>query len=87
MGEVLQFPDSDFKHCSYVDIHGDLGICSKDRSVVVTRLNDEDFEISTPDGTHVYKRAALAEFLWLAAVFIDSQEKFRPDGKGIGCDY
>jgi hypothetical protein len=89
MSEVISFPTSedDLKYTSYTDNDGDLGVGTIDSGIQVIRLNDSDFAIVTPDGTQVHNRKSLAEFLWLAAVFMDSQERHRPDGECVACDY
>jgi len=86
---VIKFPgqDKEFEHCSYTDYDGDLGIGTLDKGIEVRRLNDDSFALITPDGSHVYDRKALAEFAWLMSLFLDSEERFKPSGKCIGCDY
>jgi len=88
--KILQFPDQRevFKKISYKESEdGDLGVGTLDRKIAICRLNDTEFLIETPEGSTVHDRASLAEFLWVASVFIDEQEKHRPLGEMVCCDY
>jgi hypothetical protein len=90
MSDVIEFPGAggELKHTSYTDNGGDLGVGTLDKGIQVIRLNDTDFLVVTPDGEQVHKRESLAEFAWLLALFIDSEERFRPVNiKLVGCDY
>lgn len=85
---VVNFPDqSDLKKASYIDDNGDLGIATRDRKIGIYRLNDNEFEVVTPDGSQLHDRETLAELLWVAAVFLDSKEKWKPELDLIGCNY
>lgn len=90
---IYPFPDRrEFKHVSYYELEGDLGVALKDESLIVTGLNSEDFQLtlqSVTDGamTMVFDREQLAEFLWLSAYFLDADQKWLFDGEVIAKDY
>jgi len=84
VGNVVEFKSNDeFKHVSYIDNEGDLGVCSLDRKISIARLNNNEFLV----GDKLIDRETLAEFLWVAATFVDSKEKWRPNLDLIGSDY
>ena len=77
MGDVLSFPskEEDFKAISYKETDGvDLGIGTLDGKIAITRLNSTEFLVETPDGSTVHTRASLAEFLWVAVIFVDGDQ-------------
>lgn len=88
MNNIVKFPASinDDSFC-YMDLDGDLGLSTVDRKIAVLRLNDDEFTVITPEGEELHNRRQLAEFFWAAATFIDSDEKWRIDGKMVACNY
>lgn len=87
MGEVIQLKEKDLERTSYIDNEGDIGVSTRDRLIGVDRLNDNEFLLITPCGSQVHSRASLAEFLWVSATLLDSEEKWRPEMDLVGCDY
>ena len=88
MNKVIPFPDqTDLKRTSYIDDNGDLGISTRDRKLGVYRLNDNEFEVVTPDGSQLHSRDSLAELMWVAAIFLDSKERWKPSLDLVGCNY
>lgn len=85
MKKVVKFPDKskELKYTSYTDNEGDLGVSSLGREISICRLNDNSFLV----GEKLMDRKELAEFLWVAAIFVDSEKRFHPDIDLIGCDY
>lgn len=81
--EELEETGEELNHTSYTDCEGDLGVSSLGRELAIARLNKDDFLV----GTQVMSREALAEFLWVAATFVDSEKRYFPDLDLIGCDY
>lgn len=77
------FDGKELKHTSYTDNEGDLGVSSLGREISICRLNDNDFLV----GNDLMSREALAEFLWVAATFVDSEKRHHPELDLIGCDY
>lgn len=93
MGNVTEFKkkskdaEDGLTAVSYTDNDGDLGLSTLDKRLEIVRLNDSEFMVITPDGSEVYNRYNLAEFLWVASVFLDSEELYRPAVDLVGCDY
>lgn len=92
MSKILPFPtDTDpLKFTSYTsgdDPAEGLGVATLDKGIEIMRLNDSEFLVITPEGSTVHKRESLSEFVWLAALFLDEEERHRPEGSLIACDY
>ena len=77
----------ELKNVSYTDGNCDFGVATLDRKVEIQRLNDKEFLLITPDGSHVHDRATLSEFIHVVSVFIDSEKRNYPKVDLIGCDY
>jgi len=86
MSNVISLTEPDFKNVSYID-DGDIGVSTKDRSLAIYRLNKDDFEIVYNGGSFILKRDVLAEFLQVSKVFVDSEDRFKPDLEMVSCDY
>jgi hypothetical protein len=91
MGNIIDFPDhqnSELKHTTYTEGDGDIGVSTLDQNIEIVRLNDTEFVVITPNGSTVHSRDSLSEFLWLAAVFLDSEKRNYPAvDELVGCDY
>lgn len=92
MGDVIDIKGEDkdtepFKHCSYYDQSGDIGIAMLDDSLRIIRVNDNTIEFQLYGQSQLFKRNELAEFLHLAALFIDSEDRWAIDGKVVCIDY
>lgn len=89
MGNVIDLFDKskELKHVSYTGINDDIGVSTVDRKIEIQRLNDSEFLLVTPDGSQLHDRESLAEFIHVAAVFLDSEKRFYPEVDLIGCDY
>jgi len=88
MNNIIEFPDNtDFKNVTYTDQDGDLGVITRCRAIGIYRLNNKDFEVVHATGSFLIDREAIAEFLHVAKVFVDSEDKYRPDLDMVGCDY
>ncbi len=88
MDKITNFPDKkELQNTSYTENQGDLGIATLDSRLEIVRLNDKEFVVITPDGSQVHDREALAELLWVAAHFLDSECKWLPKLDVIACDY
>ena len=59
----------------------------KIKSLIVSPLNKNEFEVYLHGETQLYKREELAEFLHVLSVLIDHEDKFKPDLQLIGLDY
>ena len=86
MSNVINLTEPDFKNVSYID-DGDIGVSTRDRNLAIYRLNKDDFEIVYNGGSFILKRDVLAEFLQVSKVFVDSEDRFKPNLEMIGCDY
>jgi hypothetical protein len=91
MGNIIDFPDhqnSELKHTTYTEGDGDMGVSTLDQNIEIVRLNDSEFVVMTPNGSTVHSRDRLSEFLWVAAIFLDSEKRNLPAAEElIGCDY
>jgi len=90
MDKIISFPDKgeELKETSYSGGNGrDLGVAAKDKKLEIIKLNKTEFLIVTPDGSRVHDRQSLAEFLYVASIFIDSEGRWAPEVDLIGCDY
>jgi len=83
---VNLFDSDELKHCSYYEMDG-IGVAMLDKSVMVLPLNSNEFELTLGQKSKVYKRAELAEFLKVAGMLIDSEDRFLPDVELIGLNY
>ena len=86
---IIKFPskeeldDVELKHTSYTDNGGDLGVSTLGREIAICELNKLEFLI----GDKLISREALAEFLWVAAIFVDSEKRYYPEVDLVGCNY
>ena len=86
---IIKFPskeeldDVELKHTSYTDNEGDLGVSTLGREIAICELNKLEFLI----GDKLISREALAEFLWVAAIFVDSEKRYYPEVDLVGCNY
>ncbi len=87
MGKVINLFDEDLKSCSYTDFDGDIGVCMRDRSLCVIPIDKESFEVIVGEISTLFDRAELAEFLKVASVLVDSEERWSPTFDLIGLDY
>jgi len=88
MGEIIAFNvEKDFKHVSYIDDKGDLGVSTRCRSLAIYRLNKSEFEVVYGGGSFILNRDVLAEFLHVSSVFVDPEDKHKPDMDMVACDY
>ena len=91
MGDVIKFPEigDELKHCSYTagQYDDDLGISTLDRRIGICRINDSQFIVITENDEIVMKREQLAEFLHVASILVDSEQRHLPEIDLICCDY
>jgi len=79
----LSADGKELKHTSYTDNEGDLGVSALGREIAICELNKNEFVV----GDKLISREALAEFLWVAAIFVDSEKRYHPDIDLVGCNY
>lgn len=80
------FPD-ELKHCSYYEYQDEIGVAMLDKSVIVLPLNVSEFELVLNGESHIFKREQLAEFLHVASVCIDSEQRYLPEVELCGRNY
>ena len=80
--------EKDLVNCSYYELDdGGIGISMRDKSLMVLPLNNYEIEVVLGDETKVFNRRELAEFIKVASVLIDSENRFMPDMDLIGLNY
>lgn len=89
MSNVIDLLDynTDLKACSYYDENGNIGVIMRDRSLTLIPLNKTDIELRLGDESFVFNRNQLAEFLNIASVLLDSEQRFFPDFDLAGLNY
>ncbi|MEE8043590.1 MAG: hypothetical protein V3T32_00475 [Thermodesulfobacteriota bacterium] len=90
MSNVINlFGDDDLINCTYYLADGDehVGLAMRDRSLIVTPVNLDTFEVYLNGQSQIYTRAELAEFLQVLAVLVDPEGKFLPEGELVGLNY
>lgn len=90
MGKVINLfsNEEDLKHCSYfTDEFDALGLAMKDGSLSIRPLNSKTIEVSFCDNFRVFERSEIAEFLKVAAIFVDSEDRYLPELDLIGMNY
>ena len=78
--------DDELKSCGYYELDG-IGLAMLDKSLIVLPLNMDEFEVTLGDSSNVYKREELAEFIKVAGVLLDSEDRYLPSLELIGMDY
>jgi len=89
MSNVIKLFGDDFKCCSYYQVDGDedFGVRMRDKSLIITPLNKNEWEVYLNGEEQIFKREDLAEFLHVITVLIDSEDEFKPSFDLIGLDY
>ena len=78
--------DRELKSCGYYE-SGGIGLSMLDKSMTILPLNIDEFEVTLGNSSNVYKREELAEFIKVAGVLLDSEDRYLPKLKLIGLDY
>ena len=90
MSNVIEFKDkNELEHVGYYEIDSDVGVAMLDKSLIIMPLSNNEFDVFLGDNDSIlFKREELAEFLHVALVFIDSEDRYKPKVKElIGRDY
>lgn len=89
MSNIIQFSivNSELKEVRYTELYGDFGVGTKDQRLDIYKLGRDEFVVEAGKEKLTFDRESLAEFLWVAALFIDSEQKWLPKVEFIGCDY
>ena len=88
MSNVINLFADELKHCSYYEKNDEVGVAMLDKSLMVIPLNVDEFELVINGlNSYVFDRAELAEFLHVAAVCIDSEQRYLPKVDLCGRNY
>ena len=95
MTNIVKFPASEDDKFSYFETEIGLGIQSRHKDVKICRAGympnmplPNSFVLHLSNQDHVpHNRDDLAAFLWAAAAFLDSEERYRPSVDLVGLDY
>ena len=84
MGELYDFPVKEF--ASYREIDGVISAVSSNGRLEVVCTKDSALILVDGKSIKFESRQALAEFLWMATMLVDSHGKWQKD-KYVGVDY
>jgi hypothetical protein len=87
MSNVVSLFGDDLKHCSYYEKNDDIGVAMLDSSIIIVPLNAKEFEVTIKDTSTLFSRAELAEFLHVASVLVDSEQRHLPKIELVGRNY
>lgn len=83
---VIDFPSLS-ENNSYSIADGDIGVFNKANNIELIGSRGEFALIDEFGGIEFTDRKDLAEFLWMCASLVDSEERYRPQGELIGANY
>tara|TARA_R110002020_G_C16066458_1_gene755861 strand:+ start:118 stop:390 length:273 start_codon:yes stop_codon:yes gene_type:complete len=85
---VVNLFEDELKHCSYWENDElDIGVATLDKSIIIVPINKDEIEIVFNGESNLYTRDKLAEFLHVASVFVDYEEKYKPKTDLVGLNY
>ncbi len=89
VARIAAIADEDLKDCSYTKQDNEnIGLAMRNGSMAFIPLNFDEFMVTLTDlGGVVFNRAELAEFIHVAKILIDDEDKWAPEGELIGLDY
>ena len=92
MSDVIQFPGTkseiELKHTHYTKDNNDrFGVAMKTNEIQISQAEQENFILATLGNQKLMSREKLAEFLWVAAYMLDSEQRHLPDVDLIGLNY
>lgn len=89
MGDIVDINKNkdNFKHCSYADFYGEIGVSLLDRSLCIYPLNNSEFVVGSELDSIILSREKLAEFIHIAKALIDSEDRFLIEEELIGRNY
>jgi len=81
--------DTEFNHSSYCSIFEDdvIGLTSEDGNILISPLGLHEFEVCLGGQCMIFEREKLAEFIHIASILIDSENRWMPSGEFIGVNY
>jgi len=87
VSNVVKFPNLHSDCFEYIlsggKINGLFTIC---KNIEITLTVEGLVRVESDHKSHI-DRETMAEFLWAAAIFFDSEERFKPEGEIVGLDY
>ena len=84
MGEIVNFDKKEYAH--YRDVDGVMSVVSSCNGSEVIYFQDSAWLIVNGKSVTFESRQAMAEFLWMATRFVDSEGRWEKE-KYVGCDY
>lgn len=89
MSEVINITDiNELKHCEYYEGDNGIGVRTKNDYIHIERhAHTKEFLLEVGSDFIWMDREKLAEFIQVAKVFIDSEDKFAPKCELIGINY
>ncbi len=86
MSNIVKFPNVSSDCFEYILCGGRLnGLFTIDESIEIEVTYDGLVKVKS--GEAEMDRKSLAEFLWAAAIFLDSEERYKPEGEIVGLNY
>ena len=82
-----KIPEIEFVNIDYFMQEGSFGLTMKDLTLELYDTGDNEFCINALKSSQIIDRKKLAEFLWVAATLLDSEERYRPDVDLVGVNY
>jgi len=80
--------EGDLNNCSYFsDEYDAIGLTMRDRSLSVRPLSATTVEVMLGKEYWAFQRGELAEFLKVAAILVDSEDRWLPEVELIGMNY
>lgn len=79
MGDVIAFPEKDFKNCTYtvpLEDVGMFGVAMRDGSLEIRPITKDSIMVIADGVSISYSREELAEFIGVVSVLIDADCKF-----------
>lgn len=87
MSNVIKFPErKESDLFRYLVEDRRIDISNMDGSIVINAFGDES-TLELNGLAEITNREALAQFLWAAAYYLDSEQRYMPDGDLIGISY
>ena len=88
MSNVINLFRNELKHCSYYEKNNEIGVATLDKTLMVIPLNVDEFEVVINNlDSYVFDRNELAEFLHVAAICVDSEQRHLPEIELVGHNY
>lgn len=87
MGNVIDLFGDDLKSCSYSEDDRGIGLSMRDQTLMVLPMGPDTYKVILGDEVILYDRKEIAEFLKVAAILVDSEDRWLPEFDLIGHNY